>query len=84
MNQLINKEVNVLSFYFGRGREVRCFPKKIELEGRQLDFVEGLRCLVKRGQDFIQIFSMTDGRKQYRLSFEPENRTWTLLSQKML
>lgn len=85
MNQSINKEVSVLSFYFGRsGQGTRCYPKSIELEGRQLDFVEGLRCLVKRGQDFIQIFNMTDGRKAYRLSFEPENRVWTLLSTKAL
>jgi hypothetical protein len=80
----INKEVDVLSYYFGRGSRPRCFPKKIELEGRELDFTEGLRCLVKRGQDFIQIFNMTDGRRAYRLSFEPENRIWTLLSQKVL
>ena len=76
----VNKEVEVVSFYFGRGGRTRCFPKRVELEGRQLDFIEGLRCLVKRGQDIIQIFNMSDGQNQYRLRFEPENHIWTLLS----
>ncbi len=77
----INKEVNVLAYYFGRNGQIRCFPKRIELEGRQLDFIEsGIRCLVQTGQGLKHIFNMTDGRTQYRLSFEPENRIWTLLS----
>lgn len=80
----INKEVNVLAYYFSNGCS-RCFPKRIELEGKQLDFIEsGLRCLVQKGQDFIQIFHMSDGRQQYRLRFEPAERTWTLLSTRAL
>lgn len=84
MNQSINKPVAVLAYYFS-GQTVRCYPKRIELEGGQeLSFVEnGLRCLVKKGQDIIQIFNMTDGTSQYRLKFEPENRLWTLLSMKV-
>ncbi len=81
----MNKEIDVRSFYFGRGdRGIHCFPKSIELEGRQLDFVEGLRCLVKRGPNLLQIFNMTDGRSQYRLSFEPEQRVWKLLNTRAL
>lgn len=77
-----NKEVNVTSFYFN---ESRCFPRQIELEGRQFSFLEnGLRCLVQKGQDLVQIFNMTDGSTLYRLSFEPGNRTWKLLSSRSL
>jgi hypothetical protein len=77
------KEVQVTSFYFARGS--RCFPKRIELEGRQLHFLEnGLRCLVQKGQELVQIFNMTDGQSLYRLSFEPGNRTWKLLSARAL
>lgn len=81
MNQSI-QEVNVTSFYFNRAR---LFPRAIEYEGRELSFVEnGLRCLVKKGQELVQIFNMTDGQSLYRLSFEPGSRTWKLLSTRTL
>ncbi|MCX6724948.1 MAG: hypothetical protein NTX80_00135 [Candidatus Saccharibacteria bacterium] len=83
MNQTINKQISVLSYYFSSGNCARFFPKKIEFEGSELDLIEsGLRCLVKKGQSFIQIFNMSDGNNEYRLSFEPDNREWTLLSMK--
>lgn len=81
MYQSIDKQINVSAYYFGDGTSFRCFPKRIEVDGRELDFLEtGLRCLVKKGKDFIQIFNMTDGRSQYRLSFEPDHEQWRLLS----
>ena len=74
--------VNVTSFYF---RNSRVFPRRVEFDGEQLNFLEtGLRCLVQKGQDFIQIFNMSDGKKLYRLSFEPGSRTWKLLSSRSL
>lgn len=77
-----NQEVNVVSYYFTKSR---CFPRQIEVEGESLSFLEnGLRCLVQKGQDLIQIFNMTDGQKLYRLSFEPGNRTWKLLNTRSL
>lgn len=84
-SQHLNKEVNVLSYYFSNSGGVRSFPRRIEFDGRQLDFLEtGLRCLVQKGQSFIQIFNMSDGRDQYRLKFEPEADAWTLLSKRAL
>ncbi len=78
----LNQEVSVTSFYF---RNSRVFPRQIEMEGESLSFLEtGLRCLVQKGQEFIQIFNMSDGQKLYRLSFEPGNRTWKLLSSRTL
>lgn len=77
-----NQEVIVTSFYFNKNR---VFPRHIEMDGRELNFLEtGLRCLVQKGQDLIQIFNMSDGEKLYRLSFEPGNRTWKLLSSRAL
>lgn len=81
----MNQEVNVISYYFTGGEQYRFFPRVIEFEGRQLNFVEnGLRCLVKKGQELVQIFNMTDGLSLYRLSFEPGSRTWKLLSTRTL
>lgn len=85
MYETLNQEISVLSYYFTSGRRSRCFPRQIELEGRQLSFLEsGLRCLVGKGQNLVQIFNMTDGRTLYRLSFEPVERTWVLLSKRSL
>ena len=83
MNQTMNQEVNVLAYYFSHDSG-RCFPKRIEIGGQSLDFIEGLRCLVQRGKSVLQIFNMTDGQRQYRLSFEPEQRIWKLLSMKAI
>lgn len=77
-----NQEINVTSFYFNNRH---CFPRQIEFDGESLNFLEtGLRCLVQKGQELIQIFNMTDGYRLYRLSFEPGNRTWKLLSSRSL
>ena len=77
-----NSEINVTSFYFNNKR---VFPRQIEFDGRELNFLEnGLRCLVQKGQELVQIFNMTDGQTLYRLSFEPGNRTWKLLSSRSL
>lgn len=76
------KNVDVTAYYF---KANRCFPRQIELEGESLSFLEtGLRCLVQKGQELVQIFNMSDGQKLYRLSFEPGNRTWKLLSSRSL
>ena len=76
-----NYEINVTSFYF---RADHLFPHQIELEGKTLRFLDGLRCLVQKGQELVQIFSMSDGQKLYRLRFEPSNRTWKLLDSRPL
>lgn len=77
-----DQEIDVTAFYF---KNSRVFPRQIELEGERLSFLEnGLRCLVQTGQNLIQIFNMSDGHKLYRLSFEPGNRTWKLLSSRSL
>lgn len=81
MTQVLNQEIHVLSFAFTNGKYTRCIPTRVELNGVELDFIEsGLRCLVKRGQEILEIFTMSDGRSQYRLCFEPQNRIWTLLT----
>ena len=80
------KEISVTSFYFAKGNVNKSFPRRIETEeGRQINFAEnGLRCVVQKGQELIQIFNMTDGQMLYRLGFEPTNNTWKLLSTRAL
>jgi hypothetical protein len=77
-----NTEIDVTSFYF---QNSRVFPRRVEFEGQSLNFLEtGLRCLVRKGAELVQIFNMSDGQKLYRLSFEPGSRTWKLLSSRAL
>lgn len=79
-NQTINQEVNVTSLYFRPGRHLKGFPKRMEYEGREYTFLEsGLRYLVKKGQQLVEIFDMTDGDRNYRLKFDTAEHVWTLV-----
>ena len=88
MNQITqntSQEVSVTSFYYPNGNTKRSFPRRIEFadSGRQLSFIEnGLRCIVQKGQDLIEIFTMSDGNTSYRLRHETNSHTWILLAMK--
>jgi hypothetical protein len=75
----INKEVAVTAVYFNNSNELTSYPKRIELEGREYTFRNGLRHLVQKGQRLIQIFDMTDGQADYRLRFDNNEQLWTLI-----
>jgi hypothetical protein len=57
------------------------FPKRMVMDGREYTFVDGMRYLVQKGQDFIKLFDMTDGERQYRLRVDEANH-WTLVGMK--
>jgi len=81
MNKIvINQEVRVTSVYFRPGRHLKGFPKRMEYGGREYTFLEsGLRYLVQKGQQLIEIFDMTDGSQDYRLKFDASVQIWTLI-----
>ena len=73
----INSPVDVTAIGFGRG--MRAYPRRIEFEGTTYDFIDaGLRTVIRSGEKISQIFTMTDGRQNYRL--KSEGNSWTLLS----
>jgi hypothetical protein len=77
----INQTVNVQAFYFLNCLgNLRTFPKQIEYNNQNFTFSDGLQYLVKKGQQVIQIFEMTDGEKTYRL--RREDNCWTLVGTK--
>lgn len=79
-HQTVNKEVTVTALYF-RGQQLKSFPKRMEFEGREYTFMEsGIRYLIQKGQQFIQIFDMTDGTANYRLKFDTAQKLWTLVN----
>lgn len=78
----INKDVSVVAYYFrNTGERLRCFPKRIEWEGKQVNFTEtGLRHPTKKGARMVHVFDMSDGNADYRIEFDAEHLTWTLIS----
>ena len=78
----INKEVNIVAYYFkNSARRLRCFPKRMEYDGKRIDFTEtGLVHPTKKGQRMIHIFDMTDGQADYRLEFDAQGLSWKLVA----
>jgi hypothetical protein len=78
----INKEVSIVAFYFkNNARRLRCFPKRMEYDGRRVDFTEtGLVHPTKKGHRMIHVFDMTDGNADYRLEFDAQALSWTLVA----
>lgn len=78
MTQVINSEVSVNSFYFADPTGRKPFPRQIEWNGQFISFAgEGLRYLVQRGGQLVQLFDMTDGASTYRL--REQGSHWTLV-----
>jgi len=75
----IEKEVVIPEMYFKNDGQLKSFPRRMEFAGHEYTFMDGLRYLVHKGQQLIQIFDMTDGRNDYRLQFDAEQRSWMLI-----
>jgi len=79
MKNLLNTPVNILSMGFGRN--LRAIPRRMEFNGRQIDFVDnGLSTTIKQGDHIAQILAMTDGEHTFRLRSDNHGGSWTLLS----
>jgi hypothetical protein len=78
----VNREVSIVAYYFkNRGERLRCFPKRMEWDGKRVDFTEtGMRHPTKKGLRMVHVFDMTDGTADYRLEFDAERLSWTLIS----
>ncbi|MBP9761651.1 hypothetical protein KBD11_01130 [Candidatus Saccharibacteria bacterium] len=80
MTQTINQEITINAIYFA-GRDMKTFPREIEYAGRAVTFAGGLRYLVARGQEALQLFDMSsDDGLTYRISRRGDH--WTLLGTK--
>lgn len=82
MTYVLNQEITVTGYYFTKGKT---FPRRVQFGENELTFIEsGLRCLVQKGQELIEIFNMSDGRNQYTIRHERANHHWVLLSKRAL
>lgn len=78
----VNKEVSIVAYYFkNNARRLRCFPKRMELDGKRVNFTEtGMVHPTKKGQRMVHVFDMTDGTADYRLEFDAAGLSWTLVA----
>jgi hypothetical protein len=79
---LINERVDVAAT-FKRSGEISslCMPYRMRYRGQEITFIElGLRHLTSAGKRMIHVFDMSDGTNDYRLEFDAEALTWTLVA----
>ena len=78
-NTTINKEVNVTSVGFKKN--MTAYPRQVEFDGSTISFLDaGISCIVRSGERIAQIFTLTDGRSEFRLRSDNNGGVWTLLS----
>ena len=77
---MINQDVTIVAYYFKDKQRPKCFPKRMEWNGRIVTFTEtGLRHPTTKGQRMVHVFDMTDGEADYRLEFDAEALRWKLV-----
>ena len=77
----INERVEVLATYH-TGVDVGrlCMPAKMRWRNQLITFSElGLRHPTSQGKRMIHVFDVSDGSNDYRLEFDAEGLTWTLM-----
>lgn len=81
-NTNLNSEVDVTAWFFRaepQSHRLKSFPKRMNWGGREYNFAaDGLRFLVKQGQQLVQLFDMSDGHATYRL--KQDGNRWTLVT----
>lgn len=75
----INREVNVTAVYFRNKKNLKTFPKRMEFDGHEYEFIEsGLQYRVVKDNQELRFFDMSDGKSDYRLRCD--RNSWTLVS----
>ncbi len=77
----IGERVAVVATYRVRDDISLCMPVKMRWHGREIVFRElGLRHPSVQGRRMVHVFDVSDGTNDYRLEFDAEALTWTLVS----
>lgn len=87
METLNTPEIQITALGFRNNpadKHLESYPRRMVLEGREYTFIDsGMRYLIKKGQQLIRLFDVSDGSTQYRLRLDGENR-WTLVNMRAL
>jgi hypothetical protein len=78
----INERVDIIA-RFKKSGEVSeiCIPHKMHWQNKEIVFTRlGLRHPTAKGKRMIHVFDMHDDVNDYRLEFDAEGLTWTLVA----
>lgn len=78
----VNERVDVVTVYRKQGDiSSLCMPYKMRWHGQEVEFTElALRHPTVKGKRMIHVFHVSDGVNGYRLEFDAEHLTWTLIA----
>jgi hypothetical protein len=78
----INERVDVAVLFRRQGDlGSRCMPHKMRWRGREVELTElALRHPTVQGKRMIHVFHVSDGANGYRLEFDAERLSWTLVA----
>jgi hypothetical protein len=78
----IGERVDVICSFARRGETAQlCIPRKMRWRGREIELTElALRHPTVQGKRMIHVFHVSDGSNGYRLEFDAEALTWTLVA----
>ncbi len=78
----INERVDVVTVFHRQGDiSSLCVPKKMRWRAQEITFTElALRHPTVQGKRMIHVFHVSDGTNGYRLEFDAEALTWTLVA----
>ncbi len=78
----LNERVDVVALYRMSGDiTMLCFPYKMKYKNEEILFTElCLRHPTSKGHRMIHVFDVSDGTNDYRLEFDAEGLTWTLVA----
>lgn len=78
---VVNERVEVVAAYYQHDQRSLCYPIKMKHKNTEIVFTElALRHPTAKGRRMIHVFDMTDGQIDYRLEFDAEALTWTLVA----
>lgn len=78
----LNDRVEIVTLFKGQGDPAELvFPARMRWKKQEIKFTElGLRHPTAKGKRMIHVFDMSDGVNDYRLEFDAEMLTWTLIA----
>jgi hypothetical protein len=78
----INERIDVVTLFKTQtDPSLSCVPCKMKWRGREIAFTElALRHPTVAGKRMIHVFHVSDGTNGYRIEFDAEALTWTLVA----
>ena len=78
----INQKVDIVPIFRAHATELMvCLPWKMKYGIHEIVFTKfGMRHPTAKGRRMIHVFDMSDGTNDYRIEFDAERLSWTLVS----